>query len=184
MTKIDLLKYNLIEGNRIFWQMIVGLKLFTFPGLYFIRWLVYHLLFDAPRGVIIGSGCMLQRQHKMVDGYMKISKGCMIADHVQLDYSGGCIMEENSTLSESSIVLTHNHEILSENWHQPYSTPLVIHRCAWIGAGCIILPGVKEIGENAVVQAGCVVNKKVKPNTIVGGNPMKNIGEIPTWLTE
>lgn len=175
--------YNITEGCRILLQSIVGLKIFTFPGLYFFRWLVFHCCFGAPRGVIIGSGCMLQRQHKMSDGYVKISKGCMIADNVQIDYSGGLIMEDNTTFSESSIVLTHNHEIFSTDWHQPFATPLVIRKYAWVGAGCVILPGVSEIGESAMVQAGCVVGKKVKPRTIVGGNPMKTIGIIPEWLT-
>lgn len=45
---------------------------------------------------------------------------------------------------------------------------------AWIGANCILLPGV-TVGAGAVVAAGSVVTKDVESNTIVGGNPARVI---------
>jgi len=44
----------------------------------------------------------------------------------------------------------------------------------WIGARCIILPGVR-ISNGAVIAAGSVVTKDVPENTIVGGVPAKPI---------
>lgn len=44
----------------------------------------------------------------------------------------------------------------------------------WIGAGSIILSGVK-IGDGAIIAAGSVVNKDVLSNTIVAGVPAKMI---------
>jgi len=44
----------------------------------------------------------------------------------------------------------------------------------WIGAGAIILDGVK-IGDGAIVAAGAVVAKDVPPYTIVGGVPAREI---------
>lgn len=44
----------------------------------------------------------------------------------------------------------------------------------WIGAGSIILSGVK-IGDGAIIAAGSVVNKDVSSNTIVAGVPAKII---------
>lgn len=44
----------------------------------------------------------------------------------------------------------------------------------WIGANCIILPGV-SIGTGAVVAAGSVVTKNVPAYNIVGGCPAKTI---------
>jgi len=44
----------------------------------------------------------------------------------------------------------------------------------WIGAGSIILPGLK-IGEGAIIAAGSVVNKDVPKFSIVGGVPAKII---------
>lgn len=50
--------------------------------------------------------------------------------------------------------------------------PVKIGRDVWIGANCIILPGV-TVGDGAVVAAGSVITKPVDPFTIVGGNPAK-----------
>lgn len=44
----------------------------------------------------------------------------------------------------------------------------------WIGAGSIILPGVK-IGSNSIVAAGSVVTKEVPSNVTVAGVPAKVI---------
>ena len=48
---------------------------------------------------------------------------------------------------------------------------------AWIGMNCIILKGV-TIGEGAIVAAGSVVTKDVKPWTMVGGNPAVYIKDV------
>lgn len=53
---------------------------------------------------------------------------------------------------------------------------------AWIGYRAIILPGV-SIGEGAVVGAGSVVTRDVKPFQIVAGNPARVIGQRPRQLT-
>ena len=50
----------------------------------------------------------------------------------------------------------------------------VIGDGAWIGMRAMIMPGVK-IGEGAVIAAGSVVTKDVKPYSIVGGNPAELI---------
>lgn len=46
----------------------------------------------------------------------------------------------------------------------------VIEAGASIGAGAVVLPGIR-IGENAVVAAGAVVTRDVRANTCVVGNP-------------
>lgn len=46
----------------------------------------------------------------------------------------------------------------------------------WIGEWAIILPGVRYIGNGAIIGAGSVVTKNVEPYSIVAGNPSKVIG--------
>ncbi len=58
-----------------------------------------------------------------------------------------------------------------------YRDCIEIHENVFIGAGVRILPGV-SIGPNAIVAAGAVVDKDVKPGTIVGGIPAKVIGDF------
>lgn len=52
--------------------------------------------------------------------------------------------------------------------------PVTIEDDVWIGANAIILKGV-TIGRVAVVGAGAVVTKDVKPYEIVGGNPCRHL---------
>jgi maltose O-acetyltransferase len=52
--------------------------------------------------------------------------------------------------------------------------PIVIEDDVWVGAGAIILPGVR-IGTGSVVGAGSVVTKDVPPWTVVAGNPARAV---------
>lgn len=52
--------------------------------------------------------------------------------------------------------------------------PIVIGDDVWVGAGVIILKGVR-IGRGAIVAAGAVVQKDVDPYLIVGGVPARLI---------
>ncbi len=55
--------------------------------------------------------------------------------------------------------------------------PVTIGDGAWLGAGCLILPGV-TIGEKVVVAAGAVVVSDVQPYTLVGGVPARLIKQL------
>ncbi|MFL5402033.1 MAG: acyltransferase [Gemmatimonadales bacterium] len=55
--------------------------------------------------------------------------------------------------------------------------PIVIEDDAWLGAGCVILPGVR-IGRGAVVGANSVVQQDVAPLHIVVGQPARTVREL------
>lgn len=60
--------------------------------------------------------------------------------------------------------------------HQaPYVTharPIVVGDGAWIGAGSIVMPGVK-IGANAVIGAGSIVTNDLPPDCLAFGQPCR-----------
>lgn len=61
--------------------------------------------------------------------------------------------------------------------------PIVIEDDAWLGAGCVILPGVR-IGRGAVVGANSVVAQDVPTLHIVAGQPARTIRQLtpaPGW---
>lgn len=118
-------------------------------------------------------------QHHYYDGKIEVGKDCMFAEHVNVDFTGGLIMENRVSISENAKILTHNHDITSvlKGSHTDcVLTPLTIHDGAWVGTHALIMPGVKEIGRGAIVSAGTVVTNKVPPYAIVRGNPAKIIG--------
>jgi acetyltransferase-like isoleucine patch superfamily enzyme len=76
-------------------------------------------------------------------------------------------------------------------WLTRIDRPIYIGKHVWIGAGAIILPGVK-IEDYAVVGAGSIVTANVPKGAIVAGNPariikfrnidkIKNIQNIPDY---
>jgi len=67
-----------------------------------------------------------------------------------------------------------DHEMREKNPFMTMSQPIVIGNNAWIGAGAIILPGIK-IGDDAIVGAGAVVTHDVPAGETVVGNPARPI---------
>lgn len=59
---------------------------------------------------------------------------------------------------------------------EPFSGALSIGRGCWIGTGVKIVGADLEIGDNAVLGAGALVNKSVPPGAIVGGVPARILG--------
>jgi maltose O-acetyltransferase len=86
-------------------------------------------------------------------------------------------------------LIGHDVEILSSDFHniepnhrrgsskKPLSGHVKIGNNVWIGNSVKILKGV-EIGDNCVVAAGSVVVKSVPENTIVAGNPAREVKKI------
>ena len=58
-----------------------------------------------------------------------------------------------------------------------FNVPVTIEDNVWIGAGAIILPGVR-IGENSVIGAGSVVTRDIPANVVAYGSPCRVIREI------
>jgi acetyltransferase-like isoleucine patch superfamily enzyme len=54
---------------------------------------------------------------------------------------------------------------------------IVIEDDAWLGTGCVILPGVR-VGRGAVVGANSVVSKDVAPLHVVIGHPARTVREL------
>lgn len=55
--------------------------------------------------------------------------------------------------------------------------PVIIEDNVWIGRRAIIMPGV-TIGHGSVVASGAVVMTNVPPNTLVAGNPARQVRKV------
>ncbi len=80
-------------------------------------------------------------------------------------------IEDEVTISSGVIVMAHDS-------HRHVVAPIVIGERAFIGAGAVILPGVR-IGRDAVVGAGAVVTRSVPDGVTVVGNPARPLAREP-----
>jgi acetyltransferase-like isoleucine patch superfamily enzyme len=101
------------------------------------------------------------------------------AKDVLVTTSGGVHIGARTMIGYRTQILSINHEIplIGDRFPVSGNAPLkvTIGEDVWIGANCVIVPGV-SIGNGAVVGAGAVVTKDVKPNSIVGGVPAVLLG--------
>lgn len=96
----------------------------------------------------------------------------IIHDHVMFGPNVTVITGDHRTdIKGRPMTSITNEEKLPEN-----DQDIIFEGDNWIGAGAIILKGVR-IGQGSVIAAGAVVTKDVPPFTIVGGVPSKTIRE-------
>ena len=110
-----------------------------------------------------------------------------IADNVGI--SGGSIVAMEEINIGNGVLIGANCLIIDNDFHpinspdrrfsqkNISSAPINIEDNVFIGANSIILKGV-TIAKNSVIGAGSVVTKDVSENSIVAGNPAKEIGKI------
>jgi acetyltransferase-like isoleucine patch superfamily enzyme len=113
----------------------------------------YTWKLSVGNNVAINRGCQLYPSLASGDGVIVLKDGVVLGPSVKLFAAG------------------HDYSQLDL---PDTSAPIVVERYVWIGGGAIILPGV-TIGEGAVIGAGSVVTRDIKPYTVNAGNPARFI---------
>lgn len=106
---------------------------------------------------------------------LKIGSKCYFGKEVFFDLADHIIVEDNVTVSMRVLLLTHTHagqSPLTTDRLRPSYAPIVLERGCYLGAGAIILPGIR-VGEKAIVAAGAVVTHNVLPGETVAGVPAR-----------
>ena len=108
----------------------------------------------------------------------------------ELEMNGLCNMVvRKSVKMGKGVMIARNVNIYDSDYHpfslyddvqQIVSKPVVIEDHVWIGNGSYITKGV-TIGEGSVVSAASVVIKRVKPHTMVSGNPATEVAKDIFW---
>lgn len=101
-----------------------------------------------------------------------INSGSKINCFKKIKIGNNVIISENVHIRDSD-----NHEIIGG---KQISEPITIGNNVWIGLNAIILKGV-SIGDGAIIAAGAIVTKDVKPYTLVAGIPAKPIKDEVLW---
>lgn len=119
--------------------------------------------------VVIGKNCS-------IGSNTEIGRGSVIGDNTRIGY--GCFLPPRSIVGSNvfispSVICCDDKFPRVGNDHY-FAQPPVIEDFAAIGAGSVILPGVR-IGYRAMIGAGSVITKDVEQMTIIRGEPSKNI---------
>lgn len=145
----------------------------------------YTQKYNLGAGAQVGYGVMILFQH-YTKGNFVVGQKCSFGYNTDIDITGDLTIGNGVTIMEGVKILTHSHdyffrkkEVLDD---RTFLTPLVIHDNVRIGARSIIMPGVNEIGENAIIKAGAVVTHSVPRNAIVEGNPAQVVVKIPEGI--
>ena len=148
----------------------------------------YTKMYNMGKGCSVRYNTWIMTTHFM-GGRIKIGDKVSFGRNTDIDFSGGLTIGNGVVIAEGCTIMTHGHDYLGSlhaaiytpNSHRAYATPLSIGNNVSILANCIIMPGVKSIGENSIISAGTIVTKPVPPNSLVSGNPAK-IQPIPEGM--
>lgn len=143
--------------------------------------------------VAIGSRCIVDRPWCVelgdrvlieADVYLKIvadaatlrlGEHTFIGRGVEFDILSSVSVGSHSLVAPRCFITDHVHGIrpdLRIDQQPCEAQPVLIGSDVWLGAGTVVLPGVK-IGDGAVVGANSVVTSDVAPYTVVAGAPAR-----------
>jgi len=131
-------------------------------------------------GAKIGPDCDIEAPlvlHNAIDRYrnLTIGAGCHRGKEVFIDLSECVTLADRVTLSMRVMILTHidvGCSPLRESALPVQRQPVTLESGAYVGAGAILMPGIR-VGESAAVGAGSVVTRSVSPHTLVVGVPAR-----------
>jgi maltose O-acetyltransferase len=111
---------------------------------------------------------------------MTIGDDFFIGAHCYINGFAGLTIGTGVTIAHGAMVFTDSGPNTSPWLQQHYPItegPITIGDDVWIGAGAMILPGVK-IGNKCVIGAGSVVKNDVQDGSVVAGSPAKVIKSL------
>ncbi len=161
------------------WSRFMLFEVSTLPSCH-LRKLIYRML-----GAQVGERVVFHFRTEIRDIYrLRVGRGSVVGDNALLDARNGIVMGDNVNLSSNVSIYTEQHDYRDPLFgcDDKKKKKVVVGDRVWIGSNVVVLPGV-EIGEGAVLCAGCVVTKDVRPFAVVAGIPASEIGERPRDLS-
>lgn len=165
-------KYAAVVWYEIALGIAMGLPRFRLTN--GIKSCVLRLLgAETGRRIVYYPGVRITPAHGI-----RIGDDVDFASDVLVTAGGKVVIGDRVLIGYRTVILSANH-VVPKSPERIFGAghdkkPVRIEADAWIGACCVILPGV-TIGEGAVVAAGSVVTKDVAPFSVVAGVPARII---------
>jgi acetyltransferase-like isoleucine patch superfamily enzyme len=146
-------------------------------------------LHACPRGITIGAESFVMKNailhvynfRDLPHAGITVGARSLIGEACVLRGQGGITIGDDVYLAPLVQMLAVNHvyhDTTRPISHQGITAQgITVEDGAWIGAGALILDGVR-VGRNAVVGAGAVVTRDVPPCTLVAGNPARVVRDL------
>jgi maltose O-acetyltransferase len=123
--------------------------------LYRVAWL--HVVVDSPRHLSVGRS-------------VSVSMGCFFEGDGDISLGDDCVLGPRVSLITSAH-LRGTDGYVERN---PTYLPVTVGRASWLGAGCMVMPGV-TIGDDVTVAAGAVVTRNCIEPGVYAGVPARRI---------
>lgn len=172
MSKISRFIDKIVRGGARIAYYLIGrfLPKYPIPGYKFaykFRYFLCKHIFES-----IGENVLIKRNAYFGDGSkIRIGKNSQIGINSIMD--NDVIIGDDVLMGPDVIIYTSSHEYkdlgipINQQGSKPHRQ-VTIGNNVWIGARCIILPGV-TIGNNAIIGANTVVTKDVPDNAVFCG---------------
>ncbi len=121
----------------------------------------------------IGEGCYIEPplhanwgKHTHLGRNVYVNFNLTLVDDTHIYIGSNVMIGPNVTIATAG----HPIDPLLRQQVTQFNIPVTIGNNVWIGASCVILPGV-SIGDNTVIGAGSIVTKDIPSNVVAMGNP-------------
>ena len=128
-----------------------------------------RVMFDAPvtpTYLVVEEGALLH-----------LGQDCYLNDGVWISATERVHIGDRVKLGPGVRIIDNNYHDRYDRNLRPPAKPVTIEDDVWIAADSMVLPGI-TIGKGAIVGAHSLVVSDVKPFTVVGGNPAKELSKL------
>ncbi|WP_394165579.1 sugar O-acetyltransferase [Photobacterium piscicola] len=128
----------------------------------------------------IGEGCYIEPplhanwgKHTHLGQNVYVNFNLTLVDDTHIYIGNDVMIGPNVTIATAG----HPIDPLRRQQVTQFNIPVTIGNNVWIGAQCVILPGI-SIGDNTVIGAGSIVTRDIPSNVVAMGNPCNVSREI------
>ncbi len=175
-------RFRVLSSLKLYRQIVRSLR--SDALLYVCNSIIAHipshtlrtLFYVRIMNVEVGQGSSIHLRLRLYTrGQITVGDHTIIDRDCVLDGRGHISIGSNVNLAPEVMVLTASHDPDDPGFGEIVQ-PVVIEDYAWIATRATILPGV-HVGHGSIVGAGAVVTRDVAPDSIVAGNPARQIRE-------